>query len=108
MIFVIIFFVVMQWLAIWSGVAKIPAKEEVKRKRLFQKLFCTMGLPAIIGLIVGIAIEIAPIPSWISLIVFIALDIIFLCVGEKLFKKWFLPKNTKKKSNNKNLKKVSR
>ena len=102
MIFVIIFFVVMQWLAIWSGVAKIPAKEEIKRKKLFQKLFCTMGLPAIISLIAGIAIEIAPIPSWISLIVLVVMDILFLCIGEKMYKKFFVTSNKKNKKNGKN------
>lgn len=99
--FVILMFV-LQWLSIWAGVAKIDKKDTAKRKNTFYQTFCTMGLPAIIGLIITIIFFFAPIDTWISIIIYIALSIIFAFNGNVLYQKFFI-KEDKKKNNKKNV-----
>lgn len=88
MILLVWFFCIMQWLAIWAGVAKIKKVDKIERKKLFWKLFCTMGFPAIVAFIVAWFIGFTSY-SWVALVLLVVLDIVFLCCGEKIYRKLF-------------------
>ena len=59
-----------------------------------------MGVPAMLGLLIGIAIYFTAIPNWVSAIVYVVLDIIFLFIGAPIARKVF-KKDYEKKKNNK-------
>ena len=87
----------LQWLSIWHGVAEIDKKNEKKRDVCFKQTFCSMGLPAIIGLLTAIILLFTSVPGYVSIVVHIALSILFAFCGNALYKKLFVKKNQKKK-----------
>ena len=90
---------ILQWLSIWAAIAKIDKRNKDKRNKLFHKLICTIGAPALLGFLIGVAIYFTQIPNWVSLIIYIVLDILGLFLGtpiaKKIFKKDY--ENQKKK-----------
>lgn len=92
----VIFMFIMQWLSIWAGVAKIDKKKSHERSTCFKQTFCTMGLPAIVGLIIAIIFFFTAIPNFISIIIYIALSVIFAFCGNNIYQKVFVKTNHKK------------
>lgn len=90
---------ILQWLSIWAAIAKIEKRNGEKRKKEFHKLLFTMGLPAVLGLLIGIVIYFTAIPNWVSAIVYVILDIVFLFVGAPIARKVFKKDYEKKKEN---------
>ena len=93
---VVYFFVAFQWLSIWASVAKIDKNKKEQRNKLFKHLFCTVGIPAILSLIISIPLLCFLDYSWLSCIALIALDIIFGTYGGVLERKLFNKKNKKR------------
>ena len=89
---------ILQWLAIWAAIAKIEKQNKEKRAKELHKLICTMGVPAILGLLIGVGIYFTSIPNFVSAIIFVALDVIFLFCGASIAKKVFKKDYEKKKS----------
>ena len=98
---IIILMFTLQWLSIWAGVAKIDKKETKKRENAFKQTVCTMGLPATLGLIIGIVFFFTPVDTWIAVCIYIALSIIFAFVGNFLYQALFVNNKNNKKKNNK-------
>lgn len=87
----------LQWLSIWHGVARINKKDAKKRDVCFKQTFCTMGLPAILGVLIALVLLFTSVPNYVSIIIYIALSILFAFCGNALYKKLFVKKNQKKK-----------
>jgi L-asparagine transporter-like permease len=96
-------FCILQWLSIWAAIARIDKRNKDKRNKLFHKLICTLGAPALLGFFICIAIYFTQIPNWVSFVIYIVLDIIGLFAGtqiaKKVFKKDYEKQNNKKKKN---------
>ena len=92
----VIFMFIMQWLSIWAGVAKIDRKKIHERDVCLKQTFCTMGLPAIIGLIIAVIFFFTSVPNFISIIIYIALSVIFAFCGNNIYQKVFVKTNHKK------------
>ena len=85
-----------QFLSIWAGIAKKDKKDSVGRKNLLHKLFCTMGIPAIVAFASTlIFLFVGRDYAWISILLLIILDVVMLYCGVNLSKKMF--KNTNKR-----------
>ena len=98
---IIILMFILQWLSIWAGVAKIDKKETKKRENALKQTICTMGLPATLGLIIGIIFFFAPIDTWIAVCIYVALSIIFAFVGNSIYQALFVNNKSNKKNNQK-------
>ena len=76
--------------------AKKDKKNSVGRKNLWHKLFCTMGIPAIVAFASTlIFFFVGRDYAWISILLLIILDMVMLYCGADLSKKMF--KNTNKR-----------
>lgn len=80
---------ILQWLSIWNGVVRIKKEDREKRKRLFHKTFCSIGLPALISFIISIPFLFFRGFEWIALIILLILDIVFAINGTRLTKVFF-------------------
>ena len=95
----ICFFFIMQWASIFVNLSRVDKREKLKRQIQFRKVFCSIGLPSLIGLLLSAILLFTPVPWWVSVCTYILLSIIFAFLGAKLYRVLF--KNSKVETENK-------
>lgn len=95
---IIILMFILQWLSIWAGVSKIDKKETAKRNAILKQTICTMGLPAVLGLIIGIIFFFTSADTWIAVGIYILLSILFAFVGNYIYQAFFVKSVPQKKA----------